>query len=262
MCSQRRHNQAQKGQTDETNAVAVDLPEEKAVPILREGEFISSQRIAWGSNYTFLVRLDAGPGRYLRAVYKPRDGERPLYDFPQGTLYKREYAAYLLTLILGWPDAPTTLIREGPYGVGSIQLYVESDPEATYFNLVDSRTEELLRFAVFDVLANNADRKAGHCLLGNDGRLWSIDHGLTFHSIFKLRTVMLEYWGTPLPQSLQDSLTALANGIESGSGRIPELMELLSEREVGALSRRLETLLKDPRVPELDPWRNVPWPPV
>ena len=187
-------------------AVAVQLSEEEALPILRDGEVVGGQQIPWSSNYTFLLRIDAGPGRFLRAVYKPKAGERPLYDFPGGTLYKREYAAYLLGRAIGWPPVPLTLIREGPYGVGSMQLYVESDPRITYFDLVSEHTDEFSRFAAFDLVANNADRKGGHCVLGANGTIWSIDHGLTFHSDFKVRTVMLEFWGAPLLEELLPDL--------------------------------------------------------
>ena len=182
---------------EKAEAVAVQLSEEEALPVLRDGDVIGGQQIPWSSNYTFLLRIDAGPGRFLRAVYKPKAGERPLYDFPGGTLYRREYAAYLLGRAIGWPPVPLTLIREGPYGVGSMQLYVDSDPRITYFDLVSDHADEFGRFAAFDLVANNADRKGGHCLLGADGTIWSIDHGLTFHPDFKVRTVMLEFWGAP-----------------------------------------------------------------
>ena len=147
--------------------VAIDVSEEEALPILQKGEIIGGQRIPWGSNYTFLVHIDAGPGRYLRGIYKPRDGERPLDDFPAGSLFEREYGAFLLARSLGWPAIPLTLVRDGPYGTGAMQLYVESDPNVTYFELIGERADSLMPFAVFDVVANNADRKAGHCLLGD-----------------------------------------------------------------------------------------------
>ena len=238
----------------------VELPEEDALPVLQSGKILGGHRVAWGSNYTFMVRADAGHGKYLRAVYKPRDGERPLYDFPRGSLYKREYGAFLLSRDLGWPNVPLTLIREGPYGVGSMQLYVDADPEITYFELIDDRAEELRRFAVFDLLVNNADRKAGHCLLGGDGRLWSIDHGLTFHPVFKVRTVMLEFWGQPIPEPLLGELEALLVRLEFGHSLVDALGEVLTRQEIDALRGRLNLILSDPVLPKLDPYRNVPWP--
>jgi uncharacterized repeat protein (TIGR03843 family) len=248
------------GQRQEDDRVALDLPEEEARPILEAGEIIGGQRIPWGSNYTFLVHIDAGPGRYLRAIYKPRDGEQPLHDFPDGSLYEREYGAYLLGRSLGWPAIPLTLIRDGPYGTGAVQHYVESDPNVTYFELIAGNAASLLPFAVFDVIANNADRKAGHCLLDKNGTIWSIDHGLTFHPVFKVRTVMLEFWGEPIPQPLVDDLVSLAGRIESRDGHTERLWEMFSEREMSALLERIEFLADAPVIPKLDPRRDVPWP--
>ena len=241
-------------------AVPVELSEEEALPILRDGEVVGGQQIPWSSNYTFLLRIDAGPGRFLRAVYKPKAGERPLYDFPSGTLYRREYAAFLLGRAIGWPPVPLTLIREGPYGVGSMQLYVESDPRITYFDLIADHSDELRRFAAFDLVANNADRKGGHCVLGADGTIWSIDHGLTFHPDFKVRTVMLEFWGAPLPEGLLPDLRTLADRLGSSNGLRDQLCEQLTSDEVDVLLRRTEAVLEEPVFPRLDPRRNVPWP--
>ena len=245
---------------EEQGPVPVELSEDEALPILRGGEVVGGQQIPWSSNYTFLLRIDAGPGRFLRAVYKPMAGERPLYDFPGGTLYRREYAAFLLAGAIGWPPVPLTLVREGPYGVGSMQLYVESDPRVTYFDLVSDHRDELARFAAFDLVANNADRKGGHCVLGADGTIWSIDHGLTFHPEFKLRTVMLEFWGEPLPDGLLPDLRALADRLNSSGGLRDRLCELLTVEEVDVLLRRTEAVLDDPIFPRLDPRRNIPWP--
>lgn len=214
----------------------------------------------WGSNYTFLVRIDAGNGRYLRAIYKPRDGERPLHDFPSGSLYKREYATFVLSRALGWPAIPLTLIRDGPYGIGSVQQYIDCDPNIVYFNLIDDWAEDLERLAVFDLVVNNADRKAGHCLLDGDGRVWSIDHGLTFHPVPKLRTVMLEFWGKPVARPLVEDLEGLKAQLDSGDGCTGSLRELLEEREILALRKRVGAIVEEPVLPHLDPYRNVPWP--
>ena len=242
------------------NADPIDLPEDEALPLLRSGKIIGGHRMPWGSNYTFLVWIDAGPARYLRAIYKPRDGETPLWDFDPGSLYKREYASFLLSRILGWPSVPLTLVREGPYGVGSVQLYVKSDPEVTYFDLVSDRTNDLERFAVFDLLANNADRKAGHCLLGPDGRIWSIDHGLTFHVSFKVRSVMIELWDRPIPEPLLNDLEAVLARLEAPDAEAMEFADLIRDRELSALTSRIRAMLKEPVLPALDPYRNVPWP--
>lgn len=246
------------GQTQEDEAV--ELAEDEAAPLLREGEIVGGQRIPWSSNYTFLVRIDAGPGKFLRGVYKPRDGEMPLRDFPDGSLYKREYAAFLLSRALGWPPVPLTLVRDGPYGVGSMQLYVDTDPRVTYFDLIGDNIDQLWRFMAFDLLSNNADRKGGHCLLGGDGTIWSIDHGLTFHPEFKLRTVMLEFWGEPIPPEIVADLKAFADRLSTDQELTKGLAEMLSEGEVDQLVQRLDGILENPTVPQLDPRRNVPWP--
>ncbi len=226
------------------------------------GEIAGGRRLAWGSNHTFLVLIEDGRGGSVRAVYKPRDGERPLYDFPRGTLYKREYAAFVVSRAMGWPRVPVTVMRDGPLGPGSMQLFVESDPSVTYFDLAGERVEELFELAVFDLLVNNADRKAGHCLLGSDGEIWSIDHGLTFHREPKIRTVMLDLWGRPFPESLVPGLEALAPELEAGGGLAESLSAALPQDEIDALAGRLRAMLADPALPRLDPYRNVPWPPV
>ena len=141
-----------------------------------------------------------------------------------------------------------------------MQLYVESDPRITYFDLIDDHADQLRRFAVFDLLANNADRKGGHCLLDGDGTIWSIDHGLTFHHFFKLRTVMLEFWGDPIPQELVEDLEALAERLNLKDDLTDGLAELLTDKELAMLAQRVESILKDPVMPRLDPRRNVPWP--
>ena len=256
----RRRRRTSPDASPETHGTPIVPSEEDALPVLQSGEIIGGHRVAWGSNYTFLVHVDAGNDKYLRAVYKPRDGERPLYDFPRGSLYKREYAAFVLSRALGWPNVPLTLLRDGPYGVGSMQLYIDADPDVTYFELIGERAEELRRFAVFDLLVNNADRKAGHCLLSDDGRIWSIDHGLTFHPAFKVRTVMLEFWGEPIPEPLLAELKAFQANLDPGNSLVAELGKVLTGQEVDALRARLGFILDDPVLPQLDPYRNVPWP--
>ena len=240
--------------------VPVRLLGQEAADLLESGEIVGGRRLSWGSNYTFLVDIGVGSEGYLRAVYKPRDGERPLYDFPEGTLYKREYATFAVSRALGWPRVPITVMRDGPYGPGSMQLFIESDPNITYFDLAGERSEELYRLAVFDLLVNNADRKAGHCLLDSDGTIWSIDHGLTFHPEFKVRTVMIELWGRPFPASVLPDLEALAPKLETGGELAESLSTALSTQEIASLASRLEAMLADPVLPRLNPYENVPWP--
>ena len=237
------------------------MTERQALPLLQAAPVIGGYRMPYGSNYTFMVHLDAGEGNCIRAIYKPRDGERPLYDYPSGTLYQRERATFILSRALGWPNVPYTLLREGPYGIGSMQMYIDCDPETTYFDLIERNADELAKFAVFDLVVNNGDRKAGHCLQDDDGVLWSIDHGLTFHPAFKLRTVMIEFWGKPIPDALAADLERLLSALESPDDDLPNLLaDLITPQEMQSLTQRLEFALRQRALPMLDPYRNVPWP--
>ena len=148
---------------------------------LLQAEILSCELTPAGSNYTFLAKLRLGD-REGFAIYKPKDGEVPLWDFPPGTLYKRECAAYLLSEILGWDFIPLTIIREGPYGIGSVQQFIEHDPKQNYYTLNETNGDELRMIACYDLVANNTDRKAGHIIQGLDGKLWGIDQALTFHA--------------------------------------------------------------------------------
>jgi hypothetical protein len=215
-----------------------------------------------GSNYVFVLALqdeECGPGA---AVYKPKRGESPLWDYPGGTLYRRERAAYLLSEALGWGIVPPTIIRDGPHGVGMVQLHIEHRPREHFFTMRESRADDLRRFAAFDVIANNGDRKGGHCLLGPDGRLWGIDHGLTFHHQGKLRTVIWDYVGEPLPENLRADIEALLRKLECGGPAVAEIDGLLDRKERRALRARTELLLQAGVFPDPPPWRPVPWPAI
>jgi len=241
-------------------AEIINVTEKVATHILSNGEFIGGHTMPWGSNYTFMIWLSVEKGKCIRAIYKPRSGERPLHDFPSGTLYKRERATYVLSKQLGWPNIPLTIIRDGPYGIGSVQLYLDCDPRVTYFEMRDTLKEELAPIAAFDLLSNNADRKAGHCLIDNQGTIWSIDHGLTFHPVFKLRTVMLEYCGTEIKPGFVKNLENLELILSNKNEFSEEMTNLTSELELEALINRLKAIVKDPIIPMLDPNKNVPWP--
>ena len=162
--------------------------------LLRDAELELVGRMPWSSNGTFLANLANDDGEML-AIYKPRQGERPLWDFRTGTLCQREVAAYAVSEAFGWEIVPDTVLRDGPLGMGSVQRFVDHDPEEHYFTLLESHAEELRRFGVFDIVINNTDRKGGHCLLGEDGHVWGIDHGVTFHEHWKLRTVIWDFAG-------------------------------------------------------------------
>jgi uncharacterized repeat protein (TIGR03843 family) len=228
----------------------VDLAE--ATDRLRHGDLSVEGRLPWSSNLTFLVEVGPRPDRPddvdhpLFAVYKPGRGERSLWDFPDG-LYRREVAAYELSELLGWGLVPPTLLRDdGPFGPGSVQLFVEVDYDQHYFTLLDAGGHEdaLRAVCLFDVVANNADRKSGHVLAAPDGRLWAIDHGLCFLRPPKLRTVIWEFAGDRVPPPL---LTALERLCNPESERFEGL---IGGGEVHALAGRARDLLTTGVFPE------------
>jgi hypothetical protein len=212
------------------------------------------------SNYTFLARATAGEDRIL-VVYKPQRGETPLWDFPEGTLCRREVAAYVVARELGWPNIPPTVLRDGPEGLGSAQLFVEFDTSQHYFTLEGTRHDEFRRIALFDLVVNNADRKGGHCLLSPDGTIWVVDHGVCFSDEPKLRTVIWEHAGEPISQELLAALGNFRGELATGTVRA-ELLDLLSIDELTALVARIDELLRVGVFPEPGPGRPYPWPPV
>ena len=228
--------------------------------LLERGELEVLGLLPRSTNYTFLARVTDADRRVL-AVYKPRAGEAPLWDFPEGTLYRREVAAFVLADALGWPRVPPTVVRDGPRGIGSVQLFVGFDPREHYFTMREERPDEFRRIALWDVVANNADRKSGHCLLSSDGEVFSVDHGVCFHQDPKLRTVIWDFAGEPIPAPMLEDLRALAPRLAGGSLRAA-LAGLLSPQEVAAIERRLLALVEAGRFPEPGPGRPYPWPPV
>ena len=237
--------------SDPAEGLLHDLPEVKLLGLLHGA-----------SNYTFLARLDPHPPSGLRAVYKPARGESPLWDFDAGTLYQREVAAYQLSRALGWPRIPPTVVREkAPHGVGAMQLFIEAD-RRHFFSENRSRRDEWLRVALFDVITNNADRKSGHCLFDADDNVWVIDHGLTFHVETKLRTVIWDFSGTPLPNELCGDVERTLRELERGA--LDNVMgRLISVAELRMLKRRLRAVLAPAwRFPEPTSAWSIPWPPV
>jgi uncharacterized repeat protein (TIGR03843 family) len=176
---------------------------DRALELLRHGEIEVLGRMPYSSNATFLVDV-CHEGLLAQGIYKPHRGERPLWDFPSG-LFKREAAAFELAEHVGWHLVPPTVVRDGPLGEGSLQLFMPSHFEQHYFTLRDDgdHIEAMQRLCVFDLLANNTDRKSGHVLLGEDGRIWAIDNGLSFHAEFKLRTVIWDFAGEPIPNDIR-----------------------------------------------------------
>ena len=222
---------------------------------LRRGEVTVKGRIRWSSNATFLVDVTLD-GRTVQAIYKPERGERPLWDFPPA-LYKREVAAYELSEALGWGLVPPTVERDGPLGDGSLQLFVPADFERHYFTFRDepAHHDRLRAICAFDLVANNADRKAGHCLLGEDGVVWAIDNALTFNVDPKLRTVIWQFGGDPIPGALvEDVRRVLARGAPDA------VATLIDDDEVKALRARARRLVGDARFPTDPGGRSYPWP--
>ncbi len=219
--------------------------------------------LPWGSNYAYLIPV-SGDEHTLLAVYKPQRGERPLWDFPDGGLCYREVAAFLVSEMLGWQLVPPTVLRGGPYGLGSVQFYVDHDPEMNYFSPFPPECrEQLQRCAVFDIIINNADRKGGHCLLDSQGHLWGIDHGVSFHYAPKLRTVIWEFAGQPLPESITRDLMTLCKTLGKVDAPVNQAFrELISERERAAFHRRIGRLLEAGQFPHPGSGPNYPWPPV
>ena len=204
-----------------------------------EGEFVH------GYNYTFLVKVQQEQGDSFLAVYKPQQGEQPLWDFPENTLAHRETAAFLVSQALGWGLVPPTVYREdGPFGSGSLQVYIEHDPNHHYFNFTDQEFQLLRPVVLFDLLINNADRKGGHMIFGEDHRLWLIDHGLCFNIEEKLRTVIWDFAGEPIPDDLCAAIKAFRESLIAPSVLLDELKEHLSKAEPHALRRALEALKK------------------
>jgi hypothetical protein len=237
-----------------------DITVRRVTALLAEGEVELLGQVLSSSNVIFLARVDDGDLHTL-AIYKPHRGETPLWDFPQGTLCQREVAAYLLAQALGWPAIPPTVLREGPYGPGSLQLYIDAVPEANYFTFGEERPEELMAVALFDVVTNNADRKGGHLLLDGAGRIWAIDHALTFHVEPKLRTVIWDFAGAPIPKTYLADLRRLQDALEAPTGPSAALDRLLSAQEGVALRDRLSQLVTRGTFPLPDPSRRqIPWP--
>jgi len=232
----------------------VQVAAERIKALLREGDIEMLGLLPGASNYTFAVRVSDGELKTM-AVYKPRAGEMPLWDFPDGTLFKREITAYELSEALGWSLVPPTIAREGPEGIGSLQLYIDHDPMNHYMTLMPERADVFRRVAAFDVVMNNADRKSGHCLLENDtDRIWVVDHGVCFHVDPKLRTVIWDFAGDELPSGIAADLA---------SCDLAALEAWLEADEVEAVGRRVAGLLDEGRFPDPpEDRRPYPWPPI
>jgi hypothetical protein len=244
---------------DRDGVTPAQLTDDEALSLLLESEITAAKLIPWGSNYSFAVALETRDGCEQLAVYKPRAGEAPLYDFPEGTLFLREVAAYRLSKLLGWDIVPPTVIREGPHGVGSVQIYVEPMPESRDWNpqrFWGQCSLEIERIVLFDHIANNADRKLSHCLRDVRGKVWGIDHGLTFNEVPKLRTALWQFVGQPVAPSL---LADLERVRKREAETRKALERYLSRAELDALMRRIERVIEVRQYPQLNPRRNIPY---
>ncbi len=232
-----------------------------ALALLRDGELSIEGRVVDASNATFYCAVTCD-GRSAACVYKPIAGERPLWDFPDGTLAEREVAAYEVSAATGWRIVPPTVYREGPAGAGMVQLWVDTDETVNISRFMRRRDVELLRhMSVFDAVINNADRKGGHLLPTADGHVFGVDHGVTFSAEDKLRTVLWQWAGAKMPSQTRDVLMRLRSDLDAGLGE--RLGELLTRREVRQTRLRVERLISTGRHPEPHgDWPAVPWPPI
>ncbi|AMW09497.1 phosphatidylinositol kinase [Streptomyces qaidamensis] len=263
-------------------------PPVNAAELLARGELTVRGRIREASNAALYCTASLD-GEEAACIYKPVAGERPLWDFPDGTLAQREVAAYEVSEATGWGLVPPTVLRDGPYGEGMCQLWVEVTPEAELLALVDGgepgpgwkavgfaevgegRTallvhaddERLRRLAVLDAVINNADRKGGHLLPTGEGRLYGIDHGVTFNAENKLRTLLWGWAGEPLTQEAADVLEGLRKGLAEGGPLTARLEPLITGAEIDATRARVGALLASGTHPEPSgEWPAIPWPPV
>lgn len=252
-----------------TDATSSDAPQalslDRVLDLLAHGEVEAQELLPWGSNYTFLISVTHGDLQ-TAAIYKPREGERPLWDFPEGTLCQREVAAFVVSQALDWFIVPPTVLRDGPHGLGMVQYYIDCDPNEHFFTLRDNDrlTDQFKQIALFDLLINNADRKSGHCLRADDDHIWAIDHGVCFSVEPKLRTVIWDYAGQPVPDRLIENLKAFRGRFDQPDNTaLKTLARLLNKRELTALKRRADQLIAAGCFPRpLPGYRQIPWPPV
>jgi hypothetical protein len=238
------------------------VDEARAAEVLRVGDVDVLGRMPWSSNATFLVNCGLD-GDEVLAIYKPQRGERPLWDFPRGTLCHREVASYEISEALGWNIVPDTVLRDGPAGIGMMQRFVDHDPEEHYYTLLADHEHAFRRMAAFDVVINNTDRKGGHCLRATeDRRIFGIDHGVSLHPMWKLRTVIWDFAGESIPPDVCGDLHRLVDEVHEGALG-DRLGTMLDRFELDALRARIEHLLATGVLPEPDrDYHSYPWPTI
>jgi uncharacterized repeat protein (TIGR03843 family) len=231
----------------------------EARALLLEGEIDLEGRMLDASNVTLVGYIRTGELE-AECVYKPVAGERPLWDFPDGTLAGREVSAALVSEATGWRVVPPTVLRDGPFGPGMVQLWVDGDPDVDLAAFVRSEDPGLRRMAVFDAVVNNADRKGGHIIPTSDGHVYGVDHGICFSVDPKLRTLLWRWAGQPLPAEALEVLEKLTGDLMGDLG--DQLHEHLTRREVRRTQQRVAELLRSGRYPQPSgDWPALPWPP-
>ncbi|MDQ3733204.1 MAG: SCO1664 family protein [Actinomycetota bacterium] len=236
------------------------LDESQALGLLRTGTIEITGRLVDASNVTLLAEISTDD-EIAECVYKPIAGERPLWDFPDGTLAGREVATYLVSAATGWQVVPPTVLREGPFGSGMVQLWMDGDPTVDLLELARSDRPALRRMAVLDVVVNNADRKGGHLIPMPNGHVYGVDHGICFSTQPKLRTLLWRWAGRPLPEEAVEVLERLSTELSGELGAALE--EHLTGSEVKQTRRRVATLLHTGVHPEPSgEWPALPWPPI
>lgn len=237
------------------------------VDVLQNGEINLKGEFLWGSNYTFLVEVTHNP-LSLQAVYKPTRGVRDLWDFPKASLARREVAAFLVSEAIGWNLVPPTVYRDdAPLGTGSLQLFIEHNPDYHYFNFIPEHIQLLRSTVLFDIAINNADRKGSHIIFDAENRLWLIDHGICFHAAEKLRTVIWDFADQDIPVELLKDLEKFSRLItiknEGNSIIVEQLCNYLSQVEIKAMVSRLTDLINNGKFPSPNPNRRYyPWPEI
>lgn len=234
---------------------------ETAVRLLRHGEITVEGRLVAATNATLYCAVEY-EGRRANCVYKPVSGERPLWDFPDGTLAGREVAAYLVSAAMGWHIVPPTVHRDGPFGPGMVQLWIDHDAEVDLLDLSRGQDPAIRRMSVFDAVVNNADRKIGHLLPVTGGHVYGCDHGVCFSDEYKLRTVLWQWRGKSLTGEAVEALQKLRR--DFGRGALAgELSGLLSHEEIEATRKRVDLMLKHRIHPfPSEDWPAIPWPPL
>jgi len=244
-------------------AAGLTVDQNTALALLREGEIEILGVMPDASNYTFAARLTRGITA-VNIIWKPRDGEVPLWDFPEGTLYAREVAAFVVSDALGWDLVPPTVARTGPHGIGAAQLYVDHEPTEHYLTLMPARADDFRRMCALDIVVNNADRKSGHCLLERGtGHIWGVDHGVCFHEDEKLRTVIWHFESEPIPDHVRTDLERFAAELDARGEVVTRLEPLLLKDEIEAMRARTRALLATGVFPEPPQDRRpYPWPAI